>query len=220
MARSDMTTDRLIESLAAGLTLVRPLPSPATRLGLWLAVSLPAAALVALGFGLRPDLPTLLATPSFLLELVGAALTAVAGAYAALCAVVPDQPGWKLWLPLAPLALWSGTLGQQCLAVVLRIGPAGLVVQPDVMCLPAIALGGIVPALAITVLLRRARGVRLAHACFCGALAAAALGAAALRLYHPQDAAIMVIVWQLGSVALLSLLGTLIGRATIAFGPA
>ncbi len=219
MATSDMETDQLIETLAAGLAPARPLPSPAARLAAWGAVSLPAAAAVALGFGLRPGLPTLLATPSFLLEFLGAMLTALLGAYAALCAVVPDQPGWKLWLPMAPLALWLGTLGRQCLAVVVRMGAAGLTVTPDPMCLPAIALGGIVPALAITLLLRRAHGVRPVHACFCGALAAAALGAAVLRLYHPQDAAIMVIVWQLGSVALLSLIGTLVGPARIAADP-
>jgi hypothetical protein len=214
-----METERLIDQLSAGMTPVRPLPSPGRRLAGWLAASVPALAVVILGFGLRPDLAGDFAAPGFVLELTGALLTGLLGGYAALCAVVPDQPGWKIWLPVAPMLLWLGTLGQQCLEVALRIGPAGLQVTSDVMCLPAIALGGIVPALAMTILLRRAHGVRTTHACFCGALGAAALGAAALRLYHPQDAAIMVIIWQFGSVALLSVAAGALGRLLVAGAP-
>lgn len=206
-----METERLIAQLSGDLAPVRPIAPPGKRLGCWLAVSLPAAGAVAVWYGLRPDLAARLQDPAFLTETGAALLTALAGAYAALCAGLPDRPGWQLWLPGAPLALWLGTLGRQCLEVALRLGPAGLRVTPDAMCLPAIALGGLVPAAAIVVLLRRGGQFRAAHACFCGGLAAAALGAAALRLYHPQDAAIMVLVWQIGSVALLSLLATVIG---------
>ena len=39
-----------------------------------------------------------------------------------------------------------------------------------------------------------------------------ALGATALRLFHAQDASVMVLVWQFGSVALLTGLGALTGR--------
>ena len=210
-----METERLVARLTETLEPVRPVAPPRVRLGWWLLVSLPAAGLVAWVSGLRPDLASRLGDPAFLLELAAALLTAVVGAYAALCATLPDQPGWKLWLPLAPMALWLATLGRQCLAVALSAGPAGLRVTSDIMCLPAIALGGLVPAIAIVVLLRRSRGFRTTHACLCGALGAAALGAAALRLYHPQDAAIMVIVWQLGSVALLSLVAGGIGRVLV-----
>lgn len=216
MARTD--TDDLIQRLAGGLAPVRRMPAPGRRLACWLGVAVPAAAMVALGYGLRPGLPALLTRPAFALEFAAAALTALAAAYSGLCAVVPDQPGWKLLLPAAPLALWLGTLGQQCIAVVLHFGPAGLVVTDDWMCLPAIALGGAVPVVAIMMQLRRAGGVRSGAACACGALAAAALGAAALRLYHPQDAAVMVLVWQAGSVALLSLVAAGVARLTALSG--
>ena len=43
-------------------------------------------------------------------------------------------------------------------------------------------------------------------------LAAAALGATALRLFHAQDASVMVLVWQFGSVLLLAGVGALTGR--------
>ena len=176
---------------------------------------MPAIAAVVWAFGLRPDLGDRLADRAFLIEEGAALLTALVGIYAALCAGLPDQPGWKVWLPMAPMALWIGVLGQQCLDVFLRLGPDGLQVTSDAMCLPAIALGGLVPAIAIVVLLRRSGKFRTTHACLCGALGAAALGAAALRLYHTEDAAIMVIVWQLGSVALFSVVAGAIGRMLV-----
>ena len=45
-----------------------------------------------------------------------------------------------------------------------------------------------------------------------GALAAAAMGATALRLFHAQDASAMILAWQFGAVALLAGFGALMGR--------
>lgn len=210
-----MKTETLIGRLTAELTPVHRIARPAARLAWWLLISMPAIAAVVWAFGLRPDLGDRLADRAFLIEEAAALLTALVGSYAALCAGLPDQPAWKVWLPMAPMALWIGVLGQQCLDVFLRLGPEGLQVTSDAMCLPAIALGGLVPAIAIVVMLRRSGKFRTTHACLCGALGAAALGAAALRLYHTEDAAIMVIVWQLGSVALFSLVAGAIGRMLV-----
>ena len=210
-----MKTETLIDRLTAELTPVHRIARPAARLAWWLLISMPAIAAVVWTLGLRPDLGVRLADRAFLIEEGAALLTALVGIYAALCAGLPDQPGWKVWLPMAPMALWLGVLGQQCVDVFLRLGPEGLQVTSDAMCLPAIALGGLVPAIAIVVMLRRGGKFRTTHACLCGALGAAALGAAALRLYHTEDAAIMVIVWQLGSVALFSLVAGAIGRMLV-----
>ena len=210
-----MKTETLIDRLTAELTPVHRIARPETRLAWWLLISMPAIAAVVWAFGLRPDLGDRLADRAFLIEVGAALLTALVGIYAALCAGLPDQPGWKVWLPMAPMALWLGVLGQQCVDVFLRLGPEGLQVTSDAMCLPAIALGSLVPAIAIVVMLRRSGKFRTTHACLCGALGAAALGAVALRLYHTEDAAIMVIVWQLGSDALFSLIAGAIGRMLV-----
>ncbi len=207
-----MDTFDLVAALAADLRPVRRIAPAWRRTLLWLAISLPAAGLVAWHAGFRPDLAARFMETRFLLTEAGALLTAITGCYVALCAELPDQPGWKLALPLAPLAVWLGTLGAQCWDVFLRLGPAGLVLTKDTMCLPAIAEGGLVPALVMVLLLRRGGRFRATHACLCGGLAAAAMGAAALQFYHVEDAAIMVIVWQFGAVVLLSLLAGLLGR--------
>src|SRR3546814_18751817 len=48
-----------------------------------------------------------------------------------------------------------------------------------------------------------------------GALAAAAVGNFGLRLFHYQDAGLMVLIWQFGSVALLSALAGWSGGAVL-----
>ncbi len=207
-----MQTEELIAILGEDLAPVQRVAPPWRRLALWLGPSVVAGAVVALFFGIRPDIAQRLVDPRFVLEVAATLLTALSAAWAAFCAGRPDTPAWKLWLPMAPLALWLGTLGQQCLAVAITEGPGGLVVTPDVVCLPAIAMGGFVPAVAIVALLRRVTPFRRGHASFCASLAAAALGACTLRFYHAQDAAIMVLIWQVGSVAILTVAGGWIGR--------
>lgn len=207
-----MESEALARQLAHDLKPVRRLRRPALRLAGWIAVALPAVLLAAFMMGLRPDLGALLMRPAFIFAEAAALLTAVLGIYAAVCAGLPDQPGWKLWLPVGGMALWLGVLGKQCIDVWLRLGPGGLSLSGDLVCLPVIALIGFIPALLITLMLRRTSGFRATHACLCGGIGAASLAAAALRLCHAEDAALMVLVWQVGSVLLLSLIAGAIGR--------
>jgi hypothetical protein len=211
-----MQTERLAEQLVADLTPVRRVARPAVRLPWWLLISVPATALVVFGFGLRPDFTARLGDIDFLLAEGAALLTALTAIYAALCAGLPDQPGWKVWLPAVPLLLWILLLGRQCLEVYKSAGLQGLSLTGDAMCIPAVAIGGLIPAVAIVVMLRRSARFRTTHACLCATLGAAALGAAALRLHHTQDAALMVIAWQLGSVALFTLTAGVVGRVVVA----
>ncbi len=210
-----MDTGKLVGRLVADLAPVRPIARPAARLAAWLLISLPAAAAVTWLMGLRPDLADRLADPWFLAEEAAALLTVLVAGYAALCAGLPDEPGWKLWAPWVALGLWLATLGRQCWDAWIALGPAGLVLRQDAMCIPAIAVGALVPAVAIVALLHRGTIVRGGRACLLGALAAATLADFALRLYHPEDAAVTVIVWQLGSVALFSLVAARLARLVV-----
>jgi len=60
-------------------------------------------------------------------------------------------------------------------------------------------------------MLRRGLAVHPRLTLFLLALAAAAIGNFGLRLFHVRDAGMMVLVWQFGSVLVLSGLGALIG---------
>lgn len=208
---SETETQRLIDRLAAGLTGVRPLPSPHRRLLAWFAISAPFAALVVLAMSPRPDLAARLAEPRFLFETLAALVTALTAAYAAFKLVVPGSDRRLIWLPALPGAAWLATLGAGCLADWLRAGATGLQIAPDPACLPKIALVGSVPALAMVLMLRRGAPLAPHGTGFLAVLAAAALGSFGLRFFHTQDAGIMVLIWQFGSVMLLATMAGLCG---------
>jgi hypothetical protein len=168
-----------------------------------------------LNLGPRPDLASLWLRPGFVLDQALAAFTAIIAAYAAFCAGRPDQPGWKLALPAGMMLVWLGVLGRQCLLLSVSTGGCALRIYSDIMCIPAIAVAGIVPAMAMVILLRRSSLFRTTHACVCGAMAAAAAAEFSLRLFHSADSFATLLVWQMGSVVLFTFSGSAIGRTIL-----
>jgi hypothetical protein len=198
-----MDTNALIDALVADLRPVRRLHAPWLRLLEWLAISIPAVAAVVALAGVRPDLGARLTQPAFCIEQAAAVGTALVAGWAALVGCVPGAPRWKVWTPIVPLTLWMLSLGHQCWIEWVRFGSHGMDFRADWMCLPIIALTSAVPALAMVIAIRR--GARLSAApVLWGSLAAAALANVSLRLFHAEDAALMIIVWQFGSVALFT----------------
>jgi hypothetical protein len=198
-----MDTNALIAAIVADLKPVRRLLPPVWRLLGWLAVSVPAAAVVVALSRMRPDLAAKLAEPAYLVEQAAAVATALVAGWAALVACVPGAPRWKLWAPVVPLALWMLSLGGQCWDEWVRFGANGMDFRSDWTCVPSIALTGAIPALAIVIATRRGAPLSAVPLLW-GSLAAAALANIALRLFHAEDAALMVIVWQFSSVVLFT----------------
>src|SRR3989338_4219974 len=125
-----MDTNHLIEALKADLTPVERLPAPWRRM------------------------IERLADPLFLTQVIAVLSTAVLAGWAAMSAVVPGAPRWVFWAPAAPLVGWIATMGQQCWEDWVRWGAAGLDL-PVVDCAPEIIMAGIVPAIAMIVMLRK-----------------------------------------------------------------
>ncbi|HLO76973.1 MAG TPA: NrsF family protein [Magnetospirillum sp.] len=211
-----MDTDKLIEALAADARPIRPLAPLSRRVTAWLAVALSAVAMVVGLMGLRPDLAGKLSEAMFALQQVAALGTAIAAAVAALAAGVPGERRWKLWLPSVPLAVWLGSLGHQCWQEWLRLGSHGMEFHPDFACVPGIAMVGLVPAVAMVVMLRRGAPFHPRTMMALGTLAAAALADFGLRLFHAADAALMVLVWQMGTVVLFTAVAGLAGPTVLA----
>ena len=202
-----MTTDQnLIDLLAADVAPVRLLPRPLGRLSRWLGVSVPFVAMVVIAMPLRPDLAAKFGEGRFVLEQGAALATSILAGYAAFCVGVPGRSRLVLFLPLLALSVWLSSLGEGCIANWLHTGPNGVALRRDWQCLPAIAMTGAVPAFAMAFMLRRGAPLFPRIGVLLGGLAAAALGNVGLRLYHPQDASLMVLVWQFGAVAGLSAL--------------
>ena len=191
---------------------MRRLASPGWRVISWFSISAAYAAMVIALMGLRPDIGAKLADPRFVIEVGAAVLTSVMAAAAAFCAGCPGRPLWERFVALPLLALWLGSLGEGCWRAWLHAGPGGLALQPDFVCFPSILLISVVPGVLIFAMIRRGAPIAPISTTALAALAAAALSAAALRLFHTEDASIMVLVWQFGSVALLTGFGALAGR--------
>jgi hypothetical protein len=207
-----MDTDKLIQRLADAREPIRPLSGPSIRTVIWLALALPYVALVVMVMSPRPDLAAKLGDARFLVEQGAAFLTAITAAAAALATTIPGYDRRVLLLPVAPLLVWLGSLCQGCLQDWLRLGPDGISLQPDWICFPAVVLVGTVPAIAMALMLRRGAPLTPRVTTALGGLAAAGLGDFGLRLFHPQDASLMVLVWQFGTVVVLCALAGSAGR--------
>lgn len=208
---SAMKTEELIAKLAADVRPVRRLPSPPRRVSVWLAAGLPYLALVVLMASPRDDLAAKLTEARFLVEQGAAFATAVLAAIAAFSLGIPGRSRWWAALPLPAVGVWLASLGQGCWRAWFELGAEGLVLRPDFVCFPAIVAAGAVPGVVMVLMLRRGAPLSPRLTVMLGALAAAALGDVGLRLFHPQDASLTILVWQFGTVALLSLLGTVWG---------
>ncbi|MBI3676980.1 MAG: DUF1109 family protein [Proteobacteria bacterium] len=205
-------TDELVKRLAADVVPVRRLRSPFLRTAVWFGLSWPWVAAIVFIMGLRPDLGERLMDGRWLIEQGAALATAMMAAMAAFCAGVPGRPRWEHYMPLLPLAVWLGVLGEGCVQTWFSLGSAGLVLRPDWQCLPGIAMVGFGPAVAMAVMILRGSAIAPMTTTALGALAAGGLAQVGLRLFHPVDASLMVLVWQTGTVFGLVLLAGLLGR--------
>ncbi len=213
-----MDTDKLIERLAENADPVRRLAAPWVRTAMWIAISAPYVALVVAMMAPRSDLQEKLSDFRFLLEQVAALSTGIAAATAAFISIVPGYDRRVALLPLAPLCVWLASLAEGCIQALVQ-GGAGLDLASDFVCIPAIALVGALPALAMALMLRRGAPLRPHISTALGGLAAAGLGNFGLRFCHPQDASVMVLVWQMGTVFLLTMLSAWAGRLILDWRP-
>lgn len=210
-----MRTEDLITSLARDLGPVERLPSPARLMLAWLGVTIPVLALITWIMGPRPDLQVKFGEPGFVLSEMLGVITALISAYAAFCAGRPDQPGWKLRVPVVAMLVWLTDLGRQCAVLGLQGTVDMTRLHLDPVCIPAIAIAGLVPAGTIVILLRRSASFRREHACLCGALAAGAAAEVALRLFHGSVNLATLLLWQMGSVILFTLIGWFVSNEVL-----
>ena len=214
-----MDTDRLIERLAGKADPVRRLAVPWVRTSVWFAIAAPYVALIVVMMTPRGDLSAKLSDFRYLLEQAAALSTGIAAAAAAFASIIPGYDRRIALLPLAPLSVWLASLGEGCVQGWMRDGVGGLSFTSDFVCIPAIALVGTLPALAMAVMLRKGAPLRPRVSAALGGLAAAGLGNFGLRLVHHQDASLMVLVWQMGTVFLLTMLSGSAGRLFLDWRP-
>ena len=199
-------TEGLIRSLAQNLEPVRPLPNPWIRTAVWLAVSLPYIVIVMLMMTPHQHLSAMILDTRFVMEQISAVLAGLAAAVAAFATIIPGYSRRLLLLPLLPLTAWFASLGQGCFQDLARYGVQALLLPHDPLCFLFILLFGAVPGFAMVVMLRRGAPLTPRFTAAIAGLAAAGIGNFALRLVHPEDVSVMMLVWHVGGVLILSAL--------------
>jgi hypothetical protein len=204
-------TERLIDALVAGATPVRRLRPPLVRALSWLALAGAILALLAIGHGLRSDLVAHLRQPIFLVSIAAALATGVLAAIAAFMVSLPDRSQSWLLLPIPALVVWVSTVGYGCLTDWVAIGPDGVHLGETLRCFATLVLTSVPLTVALAVMLRHAALLRPVAATLAGALAVAAITSSALALLHDIDATAMILIWNLGTAAVIVALGGLFG---------
>jgi hypothetical protein len=207
-----ITTPDLIDALAAKVTPVRPLRPPLVRAAAWLAFAAVLLVLLAISHGLRPDLAERLRQPVFVVGIVAAIATGILAAIAASVLSLPDRSRLWLLLPAPSLIAWVSTIGYGCLTDWLNIGPDALRFGEIIRCFATLVLTSGPLLLAMLMMVRHATLLRPTVVIMTGSLSVAAITATALSLYHDLDATVMILIWNLGTSALIIALGC-------AFGP-
>jgi len=212
-----LETEALIKRLSENANPTQPLANPWLRALAWLAISVPYVVAVILFFSPRADLATKLIEVRFLIEQSAAFATAFTAAIAAFASTIPGYDKKYLLLPLIPLAAWLASLGIGCFVDLSHSGFHLTVFHADWICLPGIILVGAIPGLTIVAMLRRGAPLSPASSTMLGGLAAAALGDFGLRFFHPEDTGLLVLIWQFGSVFLLSAFAAWIGPRVLSW---
>jgi hypothetical protein len=205
-------TPELIDALVACATPVKRLRPPLLRALLWLAGAALILVLLALGHGMRSDLMAHLRQPIFAISILAALATGALAAVAAFALSLPDRSRWWLVLPLPALAVWISTVGYGCIADWVSIGPDGMHLGETARCFATLLLTSVPLSLAMCVMLRHAALLRANESALMAGLAVAAITSTALSLLHDLDAAMMILVWNLGLAAIITVLARVFGH--------
>jgi hypothetical protein len=205
-------TERLIEGLVETAQPVRRLSPPLRRAATWLAAAFLIVAGVVIGHGVRPDLAEQFARPTLLAEWAGAFFTGVLASIATFQLSLPDRSIRWLLLPVPAMLLWLVALGLGCVLDWYRMGPSAFEMTVSWSCVMAIVTTSVPLGLVLLVMVRHAGYVRPGPTALAGGLAVAALSAAGLSLFHHLDTALMILIWHIGTVALVAVLARVAGE--------
>ena len=210
-----ITTSELIEALVADAPPVRRLRPPVVRAALWLLLAALIFGLLAAGHGVRPDLAQRLEQPDFIVGTAAALLTGVLAAIASFKLNLPDRSrGWAL-LPVPALLAWVGTVGYGCLVNWVSIGPDGVQFGETARCFATLLMISLPLSLAMFAMLRHGAVLSASTVSLTGSLAVGAMSATAMSIFHSLDATVMILVWNLGTAALIVALGRLLASRLV-----
>src|SRR5262249_23355192 len=143
--------------------------------------------------------------------------TGILAAIASFKVSLPDTSRSWLLLPIPTVVLWISTIGYGCLTDWVSVGPDGVRIGEAARCFATLLLTSRPLSVVVLVVVRYAALLRPTAVCMTGGLAIAAITSFALSLFHDLDATIMILVWNLGSAALIAGLAGVFGRSLLAW---
>lgn len=205
------STDELIASLAADVKPVRPLAPPVQRLAVGLVIALAIMTATVFVHGFRPSLMDQIGDTRFVLEFGASILTGICALAAAFLLALPDRSPNYVYLPLPALLVLLLTLGRGCYGDFLHINANGVEYEESSFCFAYIVEVSVLLTIPMVIMLRHAARVRPGPVMLMIGLAAATLASGALKLFHDDDTALMILIWH-GSATLLVVFGSYLLR--------
>jgi len=181
------TTENLIESLAADARPVRRLWPPFALAGTWLVGFLILAMILTLFTNAWPAMIVRLEGARFAFEIAATFATGITAIIAAFYLSLPDRSRLWLVLPLPTLLGWLGSNGYECYGNWVVYSRHELQWGDTSKCFVFIVGISIPMAVALYLVVRRARPLDASRVMMAGGLGIAALAATLLQFYHPFD---------------------------------
>lgn len=95
---------------------------------------------MAIGHGVPPNLLQRLQESTFAIGLAGSLSTGILAAIAAFFVSLPDRSRWWSRLPAPTLVIWLSSIGYQCLANWVAVGPDGMQLGETASCFATLVL--------------------------------------------------------------------------------
>jgi hypothetical protein len=206
-------SEKLAAALSEALVPVARLDSPMVRAGKWFVFAIVIVGVLGALHGVRSDLASRFAEVSFLVPWIASVLVAITAGYSAFFMSVPGSPRGIVALPALPLTVWLGALGSGCAVELADQGTA--VLGTSWGCLKFIGLTSVPLAGVMAIMLRKAAPLAPSPTMAMGGLAAAAFASAGLELFHHLQTSTMVLIWHFGTVAVVTLIASTLGRRVL-----
>lgn len=207
-----METADLIRSLADNLKPVKRLRSPFIRATAWVLMALGLMLLLTAIHGLRPQFSERLRDVMFVTGMLSSFTTGILAAGATFLISLPDRSRLWMLLPVPSLVVWMSTIGYQCFAGWVELPPGAVTVEAASSCLLTLLVTSAPLSLMMIAMLRYAALLRPVGVTLLGSLAVSGVTCSALAMFHPLDATIMVLGWNLGTAVLIAGIASLLSR--------
>jgi hypothetical protein len=204
-------TNELINVLVECAIPMHRLRPPLARASLWVCLAGLMLLLLFVGHGVRADLVQKLREPDFVVALAASLASGILATIAAFMIMLPDRSRWWLLLPTPAIVVWFATIGYGCLTDWVNIGPDGVQLGETAACFGLILWISAPLAIALMVMLRYAAFLRAGAVVMMGSLAVAGISTAAHSVLHDHDATALILLWNLGPVALITGMAGLFG---------